>query len=45
MGEVLEKLQKADENQEILRPNHVFLTVGEAVALLSTTMKGQSSTI
>ena len=45
MGELLEKLQKADENQEILRPNNVFLTVGEAVAFLSATMKRQSSTI
>lgn len=45
LGEVLEKLQKADENQEILRPNNVFLTVGEAIASLATTMKGQSSTI
>ncbi|XP_038893089.1 probable sulfate transporter 3.3 [Benincasa hispida] len=45
MGEVLEKLQKADENQEILRPNNVFLTVGEAIASLATKVKGQSSTI
>ncbi|XP_022155189.1 probable sulfate transporter 3.3 [Momordica charantia] len=45
LGEVLEKLQKADENQEILRPNNVFLTVGESIGSLSATMKGQSSTI
>ena len=44
LGEVLEKLQKADENGEILRPNNVYLTVGEAVASLSATMKGQCST-
>ncbi|XP_022942564.1 probable sulfate transporter 3.3 [Cucurbita moschata] len=44
LGEVLEKLQKADENGEILRPNNVYLTVGEAVASLSATVKGQCST-
>ncbi|OAY29234.1 probable sulfate transporter 3.3 [Manihot esculenta] len=43
VGEVMEKLQRADAANDILKPDTLFLTVGEAVAALSSTMKGQSS--
>ncbi|KAJ6431714.1 hypothetical protein OIU84_019069 [Salix udensis] len=43
VGEVLEKLQRADNDRDMTRPGTLFLTVGEAVAALSSTMKGQSS--
>ena len=43
IGEVMEKLQRADEAQDLARPDSLFLTVGEAVASLSSTMKCQSS--
>ncbi|KAK8512738.1 hypothetical protein V6N12_030154 [Hibiscus sabdariffa] len=39
LGEVMEKLQKSDENGEFMRPDCLFLTVGEAVATLSATIK------
>lgn len=45
LGEVLEKLQKADEAGDFMKPDNLYLTVGEAVASLSSTMKGQSSTM
>ncbi|XVE85416.1 hypothetical protein DITRI_Ditri17bG0089500 [Diplodiscus trichospermus] len=43
LGEVMEKLQKSDEAGDFMRPDGLFLTVGEAVATLSATIKGQSS--
>uniref|UniRef100_A0A6N2MXI8 STAS domain-containing protein n=1 Tax=Salix viminalis TaxID=40686 RepID=A0A6N2MXI8_SALVM len=43
VGEVLQKLQRADNDRDMTRPSTLFLTVGEAVAALSSTMKGQSS--
>lgn len=44
LGEVMEKLQRADEARDLSRPDCLFLTVGEAVATLISTIKGQSST-
>ncbi|PSR88160.1 Sulfate transporter 3.3 like [Actinidia chinensis var. chinensis] len=43
LGEVMEKLQRADEAHDLSRPDCLFLTVGEAVASLLSTVKGQSS--
>ncbi|XWS34495.1 hypothetical protein CRYUN_Cryun21dG0043200 [Craigia yunnanensis] len=43
LGEVIEKLQKSDEAGDFMRPDCLFLTVGEAVATLSATIKVQSS--
>ncbi|XP_050233700.1 probable sulfate transporter 3.3 isoform X2 [Mercurialis annua] len=43
LGEVIEKLQRADDAREMLKPDALFLTVAEAVASLSSTVKGQSS--
>uniref|UniRef100_A0A5B7CBV3 Putative sulfate transporter 3.3 n=1 Tax=Davidia involucrata TaxID=16924 RepID=A0A5B7CBV3_DAVIN len=43
LGEVMEKLQRADEAGDLTRPDCLFLTVGEAVASLMSTVKGQSS--
>ncbi|XP_058184367.1 probable sulfate transporter 3.3 [Rhododendron vialii] len=43
IGEVIEKLQRADEDHDLSRPDCLFLTVGEAVALLVSTVKAQSS--
>ncbi|XP_022725855.1 probable sulfate transporter 3.3 isoform X2 [Durio zibethinus] len=43
LGEVMEKLQKSDEAGDFMRPDCLFLTVGEAVTMLSATIKGQSS--
>ncbi|XP_050271557.1 probable sulfate transporter 3.3 [Quercus robur] len=45
LGEVMEKLLKADEAQDFMRPDSLYLTVGEAIASLSSTMKDQSSTM
>ncbi|KAK3023544.1 hypothetical protein RJ639_044898 [Escallonia herrerae] len=42
IGEVMEKLQRADETRDFMRPDFLFLTVGEAVAFLMSTVKGQS---
>ncbi|PHT33325.1 putative sulfate transporter 3.4 [Capsicum baccatum] len=39
--EVLEKLQRADETKDMMRPDSLFLTVEEAVASLSSTIKYQ----
>ncbi|XP_009604001.1 probable sulfate transporter 3.3 [Nicotiana tomentosiformis] len=41
LGEVLEKLQRADETKDMMRPDCLFLTVEEAVASLSSTIKYQ----
>ncbi|KAL9352604.1 hypothetical protein Peur_055284 [Populus x canadensis] len=43
VGEVLEKLQRADDVRDVMSPDALYLTVGEAVAALSSTMKGRSS--
>lgn len=43
IGEVMEKLQRADIGRDIMRPDCLYLTVGEAVASLSSLMKTQSS--
>ncbi|CAK9157576.1 unnamed protein product [Ilex paraguariensis] len=43
LGEVMEKLQRADESLEFMRSDALFLTVGEAVTTLTSTIKGQSS--
>ncbi|XP_070055780.1 probable sulfate transporter 3.3 isoform X1 [Nicotiana tomentosiformis] len=44
IGEVLEKLQRADDTKDMMGPDCLFLTVGEAVASLSTTIKYQIPT-
>ncbi|GMP93576.1 hypothetical protein CsSME_00043346 [Camellia sinensis var. sinensis] len=44
LGEVMEKLQRGDEAHDVFgRPDCLFLTVGEAVASLLSTVKAQSS--
>ncbi|XP_052203799.1 probable sulfate transporter 3.3 [Diospyros lotus] len=43
LGEVMEKLQRADSGHHLNRPDCLFLTVGEAVATLFSTIKCQSS--
>lgn len=45
LAEVMEKLKKADEANDFMRSDNLYLTVGEAVASLSSTMKGQSSNV
>jgi sulfate transporter 3 len=44
LSEVVEKLLKADEARDFMKPDNLFMTVGEAVASLSIRTKGQSST-
>lgn len=42
LGEVMEKLERAEETRELVaRPNTLFLTVGEAVATLSSTLNAK----
>ncbi|KAL0380863.1 UNVERIFIED_CONTAM: putative sulfate transporter 3.3 [Sesamum angustifolium] len=41
VGEVIEKLQRADDAKELARPDCLFLTVGEAVTSLVSTSKPQ----
>ncbi|EYU43824.1 hypothetical protein MIMGU_mgv1a019207mg [Erythranthe guttata] len=43
IGEVIEKLQQGDEAKELARPDAMFLTVGEAVTTLLSTIKTNSS--
>nr|XP_027098371.1 probable sulfate transporter 3.3 [Coffea arabica] len=43
LGEVMEKLQRAEDGHELAKPDSLFLTVGEAVASLSSACKCQSS--
>ncbi|KAF7808745.1 putative sulfate transporter 3.3 [Senna tora] len=43
LAEVIEKLKRADEGNEFTRADNLYLTVGEAVASLSSAMKGSSS--
>jgi sulfate transporter 3 len=42
LAEVIAKLKKADEANEFIRGDYLFLTVGEAVAALLSAMKSQS---
>ncbi|KAK4484160.1 hypothetical protein RD792_011381 [Penstemon davidsonii] len=42
LGEVIEKLQRADDSKELARPDCLFLTVGEAVASLLSTVKSSN---
>lgn len=39
IGEVMEKLQRSCETRDFMRPDCLFLTVGEAVASLMSTIK------
>lgn len=39
IGEVMEKLQRSDDTNDLMRPDTLFLTVGEAVTMLMSTMK------
>lgn len=41
VGEVMEKLQKADEGHDLLGQDRLYLSVGEAVTSLSSFMKPQ----
>ncbi|WOH13313.1 hypothetical protein DCAR_0832822 [Daucus carota subsp. sativus] len=34
IGEVMEKLQRSDDTRDLVKPNSLFLTVGEAVTML-----------
>ncbi|KAL3654486.1 putative sulfate transporter 3.3 [Castilleja foliolosa] len=43
VGEVIEKLQRADDTKELAITDCLFLTVGEAVASLLPTIKNQNS--
>ncbi|KAL6001496.1 putative sulfate transporter 3.3 [Asimina triloba] len=43
VGDVLEKLQKADQAKHFVGKESLFLTVGEAVATLSSQLKGDAS--
>ncbi|KAL6192677.1 hypothetical protein ACLB2K_033763 [Fragaria x ananassa] len=45
LSEVMEKLKKAYEGDEIMRPDALYLTVGEAVASLSISIKNQASNV
>uniref|UniRef100_A0A803QTE5 STAS domain-containing protein n=1 Tax=Cannabis sativa TaxID=3483 RepID=A0A803QTE5_CANSA len=39
LGEIIEKLQRAAETRDFMRPENLYLTVGEAVTSLSSSMK------
>lgn len=43
VGEVMEKLQRANKTQDILGMDCLYLTVGEAVAALSSKMMDMAS--
>lgn len=43
VGEVIEKLKRGEDADELARPDSLFLTVGEAVASLLSTIKKQPS--
>ncbi|XP_042500761.1 probable sulfate transporter 3.3 [Macadamia integrifolia] len=43
VGEVMEKLQRANQAQDIMPADCLYLTVGEAVASLSSMIKGKAS--
>ncbi|PNX85482.1 putative sulfate transporter 3.3-like protein, partial [Trifolium pratense] len=42
LAEVIAKLKKDDEANDFIRADYLFLTVGEAVAALLSTMRSQS---
>lgn len=46
LGEVMEKLERADEAHELTKPQCMFLTIGEAISSIfsNTQGRGQSST-
>lgn len=39
IGEVMEKLQRSDDASDLMRPDTLFLTLGEAVTMLMSSMK------
>ena len=41
LGEVMEKLERAEETRDFVKPDSLYLTVGEAVASLSLSMKAK----
>jgi sulfate transporter 3 len=41
LAEVIEKLKKADEANDVMRSDYLFLTVEEAVAALKSALKSQ----
>jgi sulfate transporter 3 len=43
LGEVIEKLQRSDSDGRLAKPDTLFLSVGEALAALSSLIKCQSS--
>ncbi|CAI9095983.1 OLC1v1032037C3 [Oldenlandia corymbosa var. corymbosa] len=43
IGEVMEKMQRAEDGEELARPDSLFLTVGEAVVSLSSSIKSKPS--
>lgn len=43
LAEVLEKLERSDDSGDFKRPDSLYLTVGEAVASLSSTIKAPSA--
>ncbi|KOM51999.1 hypothetical protein LR48_Vigan09g065800 [Vigna angularis] len=45
LAEVIDKLQKSDDANDFIRAEYLFLTVGEAVASLSSTMTRQTPTV
>lgn len=45
LGEVMEKLQRAEETHDFMKPKNLYLTVGEAVASLSSLVKVVHSSV
>ncbi|MED6141974.1 hypothetical protein PIB30_108752, partial [Stylosanthes scabra] len=43
LAEVMERLTRADESNSFIQAEYLFLSVGEAVAKLSSTMKNPPS--
>ncbi|KAK1380806.1 putative sulfate transporter 3.3 [Heracleum sosnowskyi] len=39
IGEVMEKLQRSDDTRDLMKPDSLFLTVGEAVTMIMSTRK------
>ncbi|KAL8105844.1 putative sulfate transporter 3.3 [Apium graveolens] len=39
IGEVMEKLQRSDDTSDLMKPDYLFLTVGEAVTMLMSRRK------
>lgn len=42
LAEVIDKLKKSDDGNDFIRAEYLFLTVGEAVASLSSAMRSQT---